>query len=156
MQRAELRVLQKRAGSVTWLQYCTDSAELARYYRAAELLVHPGVQETFGLRRSRARPAARRWSGFAAATWTASFLAARNIGRRKIPPERLSGRDGRRGEPRKPGLAAAERVREHYAWPVVFAQLFRLYRSARELSRRLRNVARSLRTQLPCEKRAAH
>ena len=34
---------------VSWIQYCTDSADLARYYRAADLFVHPGVQETFGL-----------------------------------------------------------------------------------------------------------
>ena len=49
LQRAELRGLQKRIGWVTWRQYCTDSEELARLYRAADLLVHPGVQETFGL-----------------------------------------------------------------------------------------------------------
>ena len=49
LQRAELRQLQERLGNVSWRQYCTDSAELARLYRAADLLVHPGVQETFGL-----------------------------------------------------------------------------------------------------------
>ncbi len=49
LQRAELRRLQERTGSVTWRQYCTDSEELARLYRAADLFVHPGVQETFGL-----------------------------------------------------------------------------------------------------------
>ncbi len=36
-------------GNITWIRYCTDSADLARYYRAADLFVHPGVQETFGL-----------------------------------------------------------------------------------------------------------
>jgi alpha-1,6-mannosyltransferase len=34
---------------VKWIEYCTDPAELARYYRAADLFVHPGTQETFGL-----------------------------------------------------------------------------------------------------------
>src|SRR5437016_8095102 len=48
-QRKELRGLQRRAGNVSWIQYCTESADLARYYRAADLFVHPGVQETFGL-----------------------------------------------------------------------------------------------------------
>ena len=47
-QRDQLRQLQARTGNVSWIQYCTDSAELARYYRAADLFVHPGVQETFG------------------------------------------------------------------------------------------------------------
>ncbi len=46
----ELSDLQRRAPEeVTWLRYCTDSAELATYYRAADLFVHPGTQETFGL-----------------------------------------------------------------------------------------------------------
>lgn len=50
-QRKELRQLQSRncANDVSWIQYCTDSTDLARYYRAADLFVHPGVQETFGL-----------------------------------------------------------------------------------------------------------
>ena len=48
-QRKELRRLERRANDVSWIQYCTDSADLARYYRAADLFVHPGVQETFGL-----------------------------------------------------------------------------------------------------------
>jgi alpha-1,6-mannosyltransferase len=48
-QRKELRRLERRAKDVSWIQYCTDSADLARYYRAADLFVHPGVQETFGL-----------------------------------------------------------------------------------------------------------
>ena len=49
-QRIDLEKLQKQTdGAVTWIRYCTDSADLARYYRAADLFVHPGVQETFGL-----------------------------------------------------------------------------------------------------------
>ncbi len=34
---------------VTWLPYCAEAAELATLYRGADLFVHPGVQETFGL-----------------------------------------------------------------------------------------------------------
>ena len=48
-QREQLRRLQAKTGGVKWIQYCTDSQELARFYRAADLFVHPGVQETFGL-----------------------------------------------------------------------------------------------------------
>ena len=49
LQRPELLALQERIGNVNWRQYCADPMELARLYRAANLLVHPGVQETFGL-----------------------------------------------------------------------------------------------------------
>jgi alpha-1,6-mannosyltransferase len=48
-EREQLRQLQTQTGNVKWIQYCTDSLELARFYRAADLFVHPGVQETFGL-----------------------------------------------------------------------------------------------------------
>ena len=49
-QRDDLEKLQQQIdGAVSWVRYCADSADLARYYRAADLFVHPGVQETFGL-----------------------------------------------------------------------------------------------------------
>lgn len=48
-QRGKLQKLQRRIGNISWISYCADSSELARYYRAADLFVHPGVQETFGL-----------------------------------------------------------------------------------------------------------
>lgn len=47
--RDGVRRLEARVRHVSWRSYCQDSAELARYYRAADLFVHPGVQETFGL-----------------------------------------------------------------------------------------------------------
>lgn len=48
-QRKELAELQARCANVSWVQYCAEPSELARYYRAADLFVHPGTQETFGL-----------------------------------------------------------------------------------------------------------
>src|SRR6266850_7049905 len=48
-QRNQLRKLQARCKNVSWIRYCAEPRELAQYYRAADLFVHPGVQETFGL-----------------------------------------------------------------------------------------------------------
>ena len=48
-ERTQLRKLQARTKNVSWVRYCADPRELAHYYRAADLFVHPGVQETFGL-----------------------------------------------------------------------------------------------------------
>jgi alpha-1,6-mannosyltransferase len=48
-ERAQLRKLQTRSKNISWIKYCAEPHELARYYRAADLFVHPGVQETFGL-----------------------------------------------------------------------------------------------------------
>ena len=48
-QRKLVKALAAKTGAVTWHPYCSDPKELARFYRAADLFVHPGVQETFGL-----------------------------------------------------------------------------------------------------------
>jgi alpha-1,6-mannosyltransferase len=48
-QRDSLHELQKATESVNWQQYCSDKCSLAKVYRTADLFVHPGVQETFGL-----------------------------------------------------------------------------------------------------------
>lgn len=48
-QRPAVVELQKTTGAVHWMPYCTDPHELAAIYRCADLFVHPGVQETFGL-----------------------------------------------------------------------------------------------------------
>ena len=48
-QRRLVKALGQKTGAVTWHPYCSDPRELARFYRAADLFVHPGVQETFGL-----------------------------------------------------------------------------------------------------------
>ena len=47
--RKALETIVNTGAAVSWIPYCTDSRQLARYYRAADLFVHPGVQETFGL-----------------------------------------------------------------------------------------------------------
>jgi alpha-1,6-mannosyltransferase len=47
--RQNLISAQREGGSIAWIRYVTDSAGLARLYRAADLFVHPGVHETFGL-----------------------------------------------------------------------------------------------------------
>jgi alpha-1,6-mannosyltransferase len=48
-ERSQLRKLQARNKNISSIRYCADPHELACYYRAADILVHPGVQETFGL-----------------------------------------------------------------------------------------------------------
>jgi len=48
-ERDHFRKLQECGADVSWIRYCSNSLELARYYRSADLFVHPGVEETFGL-----------------------------------------------------------------------------------------------------------
>lgn len=136
LQRSALCELQKRVGVVTWRQYCTDSKELARFYRAADLLVHPGVQETFGLTALESQACGtpvvgirgsymdriifgsqQHWAQENTSSALADAIAAAAAGGDDLRPR---------------GMMAASAVREHYAWPVVFAQLFKLYRAVRD------------------------
>ena len=50
LQRAELQsAIRHSQSAITHIPYCADAHRLAALYRAADLFVHPGVQETFGL-----------------------------------------------------------------------------------------------------------
>jgi len=48
-QRKAVEKVRTQTGAVTWLPFISSHAELLRLYHAADLFVHPGVQETFGL-----------------------------------------------------------------------------------------------------------
>ena len=126
---------------MTWRQYCTDSEELARLYRAADLLVHPGVQETFGLTALESQACGTPVVGIRGSymdriifgrpgTLGARKFRARPWRRRWQRPQRWICGDR--------ALAVAESVREHYAWPVVFQKLFRLYDEVRTATVRIR------------------
>ena len=47
--RRTLPATRHRTGALTWRSYIQDNAQLADYYHAADLFIHPGVCETFGL-----------------------------------------------------------------------------------------------------------
>lgn len=47
--RVAVKRLEQKVGCLRWRSYCADSFELKGYYQAADLFVHPGVCETFGL-----------------------------------------------------------------------------------------------------------
>jgi alpha-1,6-mannosyltransferase len=129
-QRPQLQQVQENTGRVTWVPYCADAAELASYYRAADLFVHPGVEETFGLVAVESQACGTPVVGIKGsymddvirhnqAAWaeenTPAALAA--------AIERMSGSDLA-----TLGAGAAEEVRERFAWPRVFEQLLCIYR----------------------------
>jgi alpha-1,6-mannosyltransferase len=129
-QRDHLRQLQARTGSVSWIQYCTDSADLARYYRAADLFVHPGVQETFGFVALESQACGTPVVGIRGSymdriifheqrSWaidnTAQALADAIA---ELSGKKLS----------ILGRGASQTAGELYAWPRVFERLFCIYR----------------------------
>src|SRR5439155_17291570 len=130
-QRKELRGLQSRNCSkhVSWIQYCTDSADLARYYRAADLFVHPGVQETFGLVALESQACGTPVMGIRGSymdriichdqeSWARENTAAALADAiEALSMQKLQ----------KLGSAAACRASADYAWPRVFEQIFYIY-----------------------------
>ena len=129
-QRQRLHQLQAKTGNVKWIQYCTDSVELARYYRAADLFVHPGVQETFGLVALESQACGTPVVGIRGSYMDriifheqASWAGENSPAALASAIEEFSGEDLR-----GLGALAAKVAAEQYAWPRVFEGLFCIYR----------------------------
>jgi alpha-1,6-mannosyltransferase len=129
-QRQELRRLEAETQSVKWIQYCTDPLELARYYRAADLFVHPGIQETFGLVALESQACGTPVVGIRGSRLDGIILHDQEGWAAENEPaaladaiEHFSERDLR-----ALGRAAAQKATAEYAWPAVFDRLFCIYR----------------------------
>ena len=129
-QRAQLRRLEAETQSVNWIQYCTDPAELAAHYRAADLFVHPGTQETFGLVALESQACGTPVVGIRGSRLDGIILhdqdgwAAENSAEALAAAiEQFSARDLK-----ALGDASSEKAIENYAWPAVFNRLFCIYR----------------------------
>ncbi len=129
-ERAELDAARSTTRSVEWIQYCTDPLELARYYRAADILVHPGTQETFGLVALESQACGTPVVGIRGSRLDgiilhdqASWADANDPAALAHAMENFSRLDlGRLGR------IASERAAAEYAWPRVFDRLFCIYR----------------------------
>lgn len=134
LQRKQLQALQKQyPTAVTWRSYCADPKSLAKLYRAADLFVHPGVQETFGL-----------------VTLESQACGTPVVGIRGSYMDRIVFKDllihwapentpaslaaaivqlVRRPDLFRLGYQTSIGVRKHYSWKCAFDQLFAAYRS---------------------------
>lgn len=133
--RRALKLLTRRhPDAVLWRPYCADARALARLYRAADLFVHPGVQETFGLVTLESQACGTPVVGIRGSYmdrivfggvlrhWapenTPAALAAAIVGLAHRP----------RAEWRELEAALGAEVRRRYAWSGVFGRLFAAYR----------------------------
>ena len=133
LQRTELLRLKEKTGDLTWRQYSTDSMELARFYRAAELLVHPGVQETFGLTALESQACATPVIGIRGSYMDRIIFGSQEHWAIENSPAALADAiaTAARSDLEGNGRAASAVVRERYAWEVVFARLFQIYRDVK-------------------------
>jgi alpha-1,6-mannosyltransferase len=131
-QRRQLRRLLSHR-NVSWLRYCADPNELARYYRAADLFVHPGLQETFGLVAVESQACGTPVVGFRGSSLEDVTFHEHSAWARENTSEALADAISRVSGKELSALgekAAATAARLH-AWPRVFERLFCIYREVR-------------------------
>lgn len=130
LQRAELLALQRDTGAITWLDYCAEAPRLAALYRAADLFVHPGVQETFGLVTLEAQACGTPVIGIHGSYMDRIIHSDQTLWARENSPSALATaiEETSREDLLKSGARASSRVAAQYSWTQVFARLFHLYR----------------------------
>ncbi|MDZ4787816.1 MAG: glycosyltransferase [Blastochloris sp.] len=136
-QRPTLLRYQESNSRLHWIPYCSDPFLLADYYRAADLFVHPGVCETFGLVALESQACACPVLGIRGSYMDANIFSGLEHWARKNNPEIL-------GKAilhfldldlKKMGSQASLEVCERYAWPKVFERIWGLYSLAIERKR---------------------
>jgi len=130
-QRAHLQELLAATGAVTWFPYCGDMEQLARYYRAADLFIHPGVQETFGLVALESQACGTPVVGIAGSYMDRIIFnsqqdwAHENSG----PALAQAIQEAADANLARTGRATSNTVRALYSWTTVFDRLFAIYRN---------------------------
>jgi len=128
--RGALQQLAGETGQVSWLRLAHGAGELADIYRAADLFVHPGVKETFGLVTLESQACGTPVVGI-----RGSFMDAINFSgllnwssddsEESLAAAILTATEG---DLKASGLRAAASVSAKYDWQAVFARLFAVYR----------------------------
>jgi len=137
-QRNRVQKIRQRVGNISWISYCTDSADLARYYRAADLFVHPGVQETFGLVALESQACGTPVVGIRGSYMDRIICHDQGSWARENTPEALAGAIEASSAKKLVtlGMSAAQTAENLYSWPRVFEELFCIYREVRSKYRR--------------------
>ena len=129
-ERVQLRKLQTRSKNVSWIRYCADPCELAHYYLAADLFVHPGVQETFGLVALESQACGTPVVGIRGSAMDDLIFHDQTGWTVENRPEALAQAIEQFSAKNLSilGEEAAGKVAEFHAWPRVFDRLFCIYR----------------------------
>jgi alpha-1,6-mannosyltransferase len=129
-QREQLRRLRSEVGDVTWIPYCTESTELARFYRAADLFVHPGIQETFGFVALESQACGTPVVGIRGSYMDRIIFHEQGSWAEENSPEALADAIETFSENKlhKLGQIASRLADERHAWSRVFERLFCIYR----------------------------
>jgi alpha-1,6-mannosyltransferase len=130
LQQSAVEKAQRETAAITWFPFLKEHARLLELYHAADLFVHPGVKETFGL-----------------VTAEAQACGLPVVGIRGTAMDRVVGHDQSFWASENSGAALANAIEaaftrdlsvlgkvaqaatlRHFAWSKVFARQFDLYR----------------------------
>ena len=131
--RDDLTDLQKETGTVTWLRYSSDQLMLAKIYRTADLFVHPGVQETFGLVALESQACGTPVVGIRGSYLDRIIFADQSHWAEENSPESLAAAIRAMSETdlEAAGIEASRRVLQRYPWRKVFERMFDIYQQIR-------------------------
>jgi alpha-1,6-mannosyltransferase len=130
MLRGVLQQLGEKTGAVSWIRYSNNAGELADIYRAADLFVHPGVKETFGLVTLESQACGTPVVGIRGSYMDAINFSGLHNWSANNDSQTLAEaiRSVAAGDLASSGLQAASSVGSRYAWEEVFGRLFAVYR----------------------------
>jgi alpha-1,6-mannosyltransferase len=136
--RIHLRNTQLRTKNLSWIRYCANPRELADFYRAADLFVHPGVQETFGLAALESQACGTPVVGIRGSCMDNVICHDQESWAVENSPDALASAIEQCSDRKLSALGKnAARVARHlYSWPRVFDELFCIYREVRSQYRR--------------------
>ena len=128
-QRPSLISLQNQTPGVHWMPYCSDPAELARIYRSADLFVHPGVQETFGLVALESQASGTPVVGIRGSYMDRIIFSDQKQWATENTPDALAEAIESKFtiDLRAAGLRASEEARGRSSWKTVFSRLMDVY-----------------------------
>ena len=131
--RVHLRNAQLRTRNLSWIRYCADPSELAGFYRAADLFVHPGVQETFGLAALECQACGTPVVGIRGSYMDNIICHDQDSWGVENSSDALADAIEESSERKLPilGRNAARLARNLHNWPRVFDELFCIYRELR-------------------------
>ena len=133
-----IRLRERTAGAVTWIPYCADPSGLARYYRAADLFVHPGVKEVFGLVALESQACGTPIVGIGGTNLDRIIFHNQESWAQNTTPEALADaiEDSVTKQLPMLGKSVAHTVAALYSWPRAFNELFCIYREVCASDRR--------------------
>lgn len=131
--RDSLQEVSQTTQAVTWLPYIDDSEQLAEIYRAADVFVHPGVLETFGLVTLESQACGIPVVGIRGSYMDRIIFTDQKHWAEENTPESLASAIERTAAQDlvAMGKSASEHVRQRYDWDHVFSHLLTIYEGCR-------------------------